>query len=249
MSRRRPLEATSTPLKRARKNESNGSSPTPRLYPVHLERADQGSDDYTEVSFDDEQILRHHYTTHVTPPPLAYTPLPPCLATIEPLDAFLIWDEVISTLPAREIDEFIKSSVDDLVLIPRESEVTLVSVDLECSMPIDSPHLPCIVVLRDEEIDLLLRDDLDTLSTGDREIDFDPSRDIEELKCLLADDPIAVPRVFDEPLGNSDSMSRSSVTSDLLEELIAEIGLDDSIATGIDDGYYDSEGNILYFEQ
>ncbi|GJW14579.1 hypothetical protein Tco_0018712 [Tanacetum coccineum] len=209
----------------------------------------EGSDDYTEVSLDDEQILRHHYTTHVTPLQLSYTPLPPCLATMEPLDAFLMGDEVISTLPVREIDKFIKSSVDDLVLIPRESEVTLVSVDLECIMPIDSPHFHCIVVLGDEEIDLLLRDDLDTLSTGDREIDFDPNRDIQKLECLLADDPIAVPRVFDEPLGNSDSMSRSSVTSDLLEELIAEIGLDDSIPTRNDDGYYDSEGDILNFKQ
>ncbi|GJR77588.1 hypothetical protein Tco_0089953 [Tanacetum coccineum] len=39
-------------------------------------------------------------------------------------------------------------------------------------------------------------------------------------------------------------------TSDLLfEELIAEIGLDNSIPTGIDDGYYDSEGDIQYLEQ
>ncbi|GKD68814.1 hypothetical protein Tco_1322904 [Tanacetum coccineum] len=219
--------------------------PNPR---VEVEEP-EGSDDYTEVSLDDEQILRHHYTTHVTPLQLSYTPLPPCLATMEPLDAFLMGDEVISTLPAREIDEFIKSSVDDLVPIPRESEVTLVSVDLKCIMPIDSPHFHCIVVLGDEEIDLLLRDDLDTLSTGDREIDFDPSRDIEELECLLANDPIHVPRVFDEPLGNFDSMSRSSVTSDLLEELIVKIGLNDSIPTGNDDGYYDLEGDILYFEQ
>ncbi|GJS77038.1 hypothetical protein Tco_0726919 [Tanacetum coccineum] len=58
-------------------------------------------------------------------------------------------------------------------------------------------------------IDLLLRNDLDTLSTGDREINFNPSRDIEELERLLADDPVSVPRMFDEPLGNSDSMPRS----------------------------------------
>ncbi|GJT45204.1 hypothetical protein Tco_0953919 [Tanacetum coccineum] len=168
---------------------------------------------------------------------------------MEPLDAFLMGDEVISTILAREIDEFIKSSVDDLVPIPKESEVTLVNPVLECNMPIDSPPLPCIVVLGDEEIDLLLRDNLDTLSTGDREINFNPSRDIEELKPLLADDPIPVTKVFDEPLGNSDSMSRPSETSDLLDELIVEIDLDDSIPTGIDDGYYDSEGDILYFKQ
>ncbi|GKA30992.1 hypothetical protein Tco_0717297 [Tanacetum coccineum] len=64
------------------------------------------------------------------------------------------------------------------------------------------------LTLRDN-IDLLLGEHLDTLSTGDREIDFNPSRDIEELERLLADDLIPVPRVFDEPLGHSDSISRS----------------------------------------
>ncbi|GJZ30628.1 hypothetical protein Tco_0575675, partial [Tanacetum coccineum] len=169
-----------------------------------------GSNDFTEVPFDDEQFLRHHNTALVTPPPLAYTPTPPVLATIEPLDTFLTGNEVISTIPERENDEFIKSSVDDLVPIPRESELTLDSIDLECSMPID-PLLPCTDVLRDTivDIDLLLGEHLDTLSTGDREIDFNPIRDIEELERLLADDPVLVPMMFDEPLGNSDLVPRS----------------------------------------
>nr|GFB19313.1 hypothetical protein [Tanacetum cinerariifolium] len=50
------------------------------------------------------------------------------------------------------------------------------------------------------DIDLLLGEHLDTLSTGDSEIDFNPSMDIEELECLLPDDPVPVPWVFDEPL-------------------------------------------------
>ncbi|GKA70482.1 hypothetical protein Tco_0776621 [Tanacetum coccineum] len=170
----------------------------------------KGSNYFTEVPFDDEQILRQYNTAHVTPPPLAYTSPPPVLATMEPLDTFLIGDEVISTIPERENDEFIKSSVDDLVLILRESELILDSIDLKCSMPIDPP-LPCTDVLGDTivDIDLLLGEHLDTLSTGDREVDFNPSRDIEELECLLADDPVPVPRVFDEPLGNSDLVPRS----------------------------------------
>ncbi|GKA99985.1 hypothetical protein Tco_0827979, partial [Tanacetum coccineum] len=153
--------------------------------------------------------------------------------------------------PTWEINEFIKSSVEDLAPIPRKSEVTLVSTVLECSMLIDSPSLPCTDVLGDAILDINLPfgEHLDTLSTGDREIDFNPSRDIKELERLLANNPIPIPKVFDEPLGNSDLMSRSSETSDLFEELIAEIGLDDSIPTGIDDRYYDSEGDILYFEQ
>ncbi|GKC45503.1 hypothetical protein Tco_1063225 [Tanacetum coccineum] len=95
----------------------------------------------------------------------------------------------------------------------------------------------------DINIDLLLGEQLDTLLTGDREIDFNPIRDIEELERLLADDPVPVLRVFDDPLGNSDSMSRSIETSDLiLEELTAEIGLDDLIPTDIVIVYYGSRG-------
>ncbi|GJX34855.1 hypothetical protein Tco_0246412 [Tanacetum coccineum] len=255
--------------------------------------------------------------------------------TKEPSDTLLMGDEVISTTPKKENDEFIKSSVDDLVLIPRESEVTSICDDLECDMPVNTPlpttdvreedfdinsplgeyvvdflmenadvarlprhlvkqlfnhliknlsltkgmsdeplgddskprsydvtfsnhlfdfnndytlcydnplfdeefedissldlpeltpvideftllvtpPLPCTDVLGDAtvDIDLLLGEHLDTLSIGDREIDFNPS--------------------------NFDSMSRSSETSNLFEELIAEFGLDDSIPTEIDDSF------------
>ncbi|GJS93269.1 hypothetical protein Tco_0800237 [Tanacetum coccineum] len=142
----------------------------------------EGSDDYTKVTYDKEQCLSDHYTTPVTPS--TYTPSIP------------------------ETDEFIKYSVDDLVPILRESEVTFDS-NLKCDMPATTP-LPTTGV-REENLDinLLLGEHLDTLSTGDREVDFNPSRDIEELERLLADDPVPVPRVFDEPLGHSDSISRS----------------------------------------
>nr|GEU35492.1 hypothetical protein [Tanacetum cinerariifolium] len=145
----------------------------------------EGSNDYTEVTYDNEQCLSDHYTAHVTPS--AYTLSIPFLATMKPADTLLMGDEVISTIPIRKTNEFIKSSVDDLVLIPKDSEVTSDS-DSECDMP--------------------AREHLDTLSTGDKEIDFDPIRDIEELERLLADDLVLVPRVFDEPLGN-DSKPRS----------------------------------------
>ncbi|GJX68313.1 hypothetical protein Tco_0304040 [Tanacetum coccineum] len=236
------------------------------------------------------------------------------LHTKEPSDTLLMRDEVISTTLERENDEFIKSSFDDLVPIPKESEVTSVCNDLECDMPVNTPlsttnvreedfdinsplgeqvvnflmenvdvaglprhlvkrlfshlvkypsltkgmsdeplgddskprsydstfdeefedissldlpeltpvidestllvtlPLPCTDVLGDAIVDtgLLLGEHLDTLSTGDR-----------ELTSIL--------------VGNSDSMSRSSETSDLFEAFIVEFGLDDSIPTEIDD--------------
>nr|GFA22358.1 hypothetical protein [Tanacetum cinerariifolium] len=170
---------------------------------------------------------------------------------MEPLDALLIRNEVVSTTPVRENDKFIKSSVDDLVLNLRESKVTFVC-NLECGMPFDSPHLPRTNVLRDAkvEIDLPFGEQVDTLLMGDREIDFNSFRDLGNLRSSLVDDPVPIPRMFDEPLGNSNSMSRSFETSDfLLEELTAEIGLDNLIPKKINDGYYDSHGDILYLEQ
>ncbi|GKE45117.1 hypothetical protein Tco_1472401 [Tanacetum coccineum] len=72
--------------------------------------------------------------------------------TMEPFNTFLMGDEIISTITERENDEFIKSSVDDLVLIPRELEVTSVCDDLECDMPVNTP-LPTTDV-REEDFDI-----------------------------------------------------------------------------------------------
>ncbi|GJX02202.1 hypothetical protein Tco_0186115 [Tanacetum coccineum] len=62
----------------------------------------------------------------------------------EPTNTLLMGDEVISTIPARETNKFINSSVDDLVPIPRESEETSDSV-LECDMPATTP-LPLLIM-------------------------------------------------------------------------------------------------------
>ncbi|GJT92501.1 RNA-directed DNA polymerase, eukaryota, reverse transcriptase zinc-binding domain protein [Tanacetum coccineum] len=102
----------------------------------------KGSDDYTEATYDKEQCLSDHYTAPVTPP--AYTSSILFLATMEPTDTLLMGDEVISTIPAKETDEFIKSSVDDFVPIPRESEVTS-DIVLECDMPVTTP-LPLLIM-------------------------------------------------------------------------------------------------------
>ncbi|GJU73978.1 hypothetical protein Tco_1265383 [Tanacetum coccineum] len=54
--------------------------------------------------------------------------LPPCVAvtpvllTEEPVDSLIIEDEHLDTIPATKSDEVIKSSVEDLVLIPSESK-------------------------------------------------------------------------------------------------------------------------------
>ncbi|GKC07087.1 hypothetical protein Tco_0998697 [Tanacetum coccineum] len=140
--------------------------------------------------------------------------------TKEPSDTLLMGDEVIITTPERENDEFIKSSIDDLVPIPRESEVTSVCDDLECDMPVNAP-LPTTDV-REENFDI-------NSPLGEYVVDF-----------LMENVDVAnLPR----------HLVKSIETSNLiLEELTIDIGLDDSIPTEIDDGYYDLEGYILFLE-
>ncbi|GKA71043.1 hypothetical protein Tco_0777182 [Tanacetum coccineum] len=262
----------------------------------------EGSNDNIKVTLDKEQFLSSHNITQVTPP--AYTPSLPFLATMEPTDTLLMGDEVISTIPAREIDKFIKSSVDDLVPIPRESDVTSDS-NLECDMPINTP-LPTtdfreenfeinsplgeyVVDFLMENVDvadlprhlvkqlfshlvknasLIKRMSDEPLGDDSKHRSYDitfsnflfefnddftlcndnPLFDEEFEDISSLDPPKSAPLNY-EPLGNSDSMSRSIETSDLIfEELTAEVSLDNSIPTKIDDGYYDSEGHILFLE-
>ncbi|GKC26589.1 hypothetical protein Tco_1033883 [Tanacetum coccineum] len=65
------------------------------------------------------------------PPSIAIIPV---LLTIEPEDSLIMGDEDLSTIPEKESDEFIKSSVEDLVPIPSESEDTSES-DSDCDLP------------------------------------------------------------------------------------------------------------------
>ncbi|GJU18279.1 hypothetical protein Tco_1146245 [Tanacetum coccineum] len=51
-----------------------------------------------------------------------------------PEDSLIMGDEDLRTIPEKESDEFIKSSVEDLVPIPKESEDTSDS-DKECDLP------------------------------------------------------------------------------------------------------------------
>ncbi|GJX41661.1 hypothetical protein Tco_0256651 [Tanacetum coccineum] len=165
------------------------------------------SDDYTKVPFDDEKILRQHYTTHVTPPPLAYTPPPPFLTTMEPADTLLIGDEVISTTLARENDELIKSSVDDLVPILRESEVTSDS-NLERDMPVNTPFTTTDVKEENFDINSPLGEQVVDFLMENVDVADLPRHLVKQLFSHLVKNPSLTKRMSDEPLGD-DSKPRS----------------------------------------
>ncbi|GJR35738.1 hypothetical protein Tco_1211422 [Tanacetum coccineum] len=66
-----------------------------------------------------------------TPPSIEITVV---LPTLEPEDSLIMGNEELSTIPEKESDEFIKSSVEELVLILSESEDTAES-DSDCDLP------------------------------------------------------------------------------------------------------------------
>ncbi|GKC46626.1 putative reverse transcriptase domain-containing protein [Tanacetum coccineum] len=76
---------------------------------------DDDDNDYEERSIPLRDIISE------LPPSIAITFV---LPTLEPEDSFIMGNEELSTIPKKESDEFIKSSVNDLVPIPSESEDT-----------------------------------------------------------------------------------------------------------------------------
>nr|GFC20041.1 hypothetical protein [Tanacetum cinerariifolium] len=58
-----------------------------------------------------------------------HSAITPVLSTEEPVDSLSMEDEHLDTIPATKSDEVIKSSVEDLVSIPSESEVSSIDDD------------------------------------------------------------------------------------------------------------------------
>ncbi|GJU82457.1 putative reverse transcriptase domain-containing protein [Tanacetum coccineum] len=86
---------------------------------------DDDDDDDEESSISLRDIISQ------LPQSIAITPV---LPTMEPEDSLIMGNEELNTIPEKESDEFIKSSVEDLVPIPSESEDTSGS-DSDCDLP------------------------------------------------------------------------------------------------------------------
>ncbi|GKB29956.1 hypothetical protein Tco_0869357 [Tanacetum coccineum] len=128
--------------------------------------------------------------------------------TKEPSDAFLMRDEFISTTPERENDKFIKSSVDNLVPIPRESEVTSVCDDLECDMPATIPLPTTSVIEEDFDINSPLGEQVVDFLIENVDVADLPRHMVKQLFGLLVKNLSSTKRMSDEPLGD-DSKPRS----------------------------------------
>ncbi|GKE12022.1 hypothetical protein Tco_1415573 [Tanacetum coccineum] len=101
---------------------------------------------------------------------------------MEPADTLLMRDEDSSTNPARETNKFIKSSVDDLVSIPRESEATL-----------DREHVVDFLIENEDIADL-------------------PKHLVKQLLTHLVKNPTSTKIMSDDPLGDDSKPRSYDVT-------------------------------------
>nr|GEX45204.1 hypothetical protein [Tanacetum cinerariifolium] len=78
------------------------------------------------------------------PPSIVITTSPPILPTEDPEVSLIIGNEKLNTILGKDSNEFINSSVEDLIPIPCESEDTSGS-DMECILPLCDNFSPMYI--------------------------------------------------------------------------------------------------------
>nr|GEZ81270.1 hypothetical protein [Tanacetum cinerariifolium] len=117
----------------------------------------------------------------------------PVLSTEEPVNSLSMGDEHLDTISATESDEVIKSSVEDLVSIPKfNSENSNAEIESFSPSPIPNEDSDSFM----EEIDLSFNLD-DLMPPSIEDDDNDSEGDNLFLERLLHDDPIPLPDTLD----------------------------------------------------
>nr|GFA65355.1 hypothetical protein [Tanacetum cinerariifolium] len=180
----------------------------------------------------------------------------PVLSNKETKDSLIIGDEHLDTIPEKESDEFIKSSVENLVPNPSESE-DLSNIGSECDMAVCNDFITFYNLLFDADDNFSSSDDK-SFSDEDvpKEIYSNPLFDEEIISIKIDPHHFNAESDLIEYLLNQDSLIISSFKIDsLLDEFVGELIFLKSIPPGIDEADcienddYDSEGDILFLEE
>nr|GEY93039.1 hypothetical protein [Tanacetum cinerariifolium] len=171
------------------------------------------------------------------------------LPTVETEDSLRMGDEHLDTILTTESDEFIKSSVKNLVLSPSESKDLS---DSECDVPACDYFTTFSNLLFDADDNFFSSDD-ESYSDEDisKKIYSNPLFDKEIISMKI--DPHQMNVEFDliESLLNHDSLivSSSSKIDSLLDEFASELILLKTIPSRIDETDYDPEEEICLIEK
>ncbi|GJR61356.1 hypothetical protein Tco_1503518, partial [Tanacetum coccineum] len=193
--------------------------------------------------------------------------LPPCVAITsvlspeEPVDSLIMENEHLDTILETESDKFIKSSVENLVPTPSESE-DFSDIECECDLPLrdDSPESNFTNFsnpLFDANYDDASSDeegfkissnplfDLDEVSPIDKEV-LGNANSIPpgiEISCFNPESDL-----LESLLNRDSSIDSSQKINFLLDEFAGELTRLQSIPPGIDIINLDPEGDILFLE-
>nr|GEY08721.1 hypothetical protein [Tanacetum cinerariifolium]GEY18638.1 hypothetical protein [Tanacetum cinerariifolium] len=166
--------------------------------------------------------------------------------TNQPEYSLSMGDEHLSTISKTESDEVIKSSVENLVPIPSEFEVTS---DNENTLIDSSPKLDYLL----EEFSGELAH-IDPIPPGIEEADFDIEEEIHFVENLFYDN--SSPRLLKELNAEIANMILESLSLHLIpvedshmEEINLFLAMDDLMPPGIENNDYDSEGDIYFLEE
>ncbi|GKA76757.1 hypothetical protein Tco_0783218 [Tanacetum coccineum] len=159
---------------------------------------------------------------------------------MEPEDSLIMGDEDLRTIHKKELDEFIKSSVEDFFPTPSESE-DMSDSDKEYDLPFCDKSVTFSNPLFDVNDDFT-SSDYESL----------PEEDVQEENFKIYSNPLFefddkyifsdVNPLFNEVL--EDNENKDSYISNLDELALLDI----DVSTDVENGYQDSEGDIIYFE-
>nr|GEU39965.1 hypothetical protein [Tanacetum cinerariifolium] len=164
----------------------------------------------------------------------------PDLPTEEPEDSLSMGDEHLSTITKTESDEVIKSSVENLVPIPSESEVTS---ENDNTLIDSSPKFDYLLKEFSGELA-----HINLIPSGIEEADFDLEEEIRLVENLLYDN--SSPRPSEELNAEIADMIRESLSPSLIpvedsdshkEEIDLFLATNDLMPPGIENDDYDSE--------
>ncbi|GJU70816.1 hypothetical protein Tco_1262221 [Tanacetum coccineum] len=167
-------------------------------------------DDDNDDDDDEESTIPLNVIISQLPPSIAITTV---LPTMEPEDSFIMGDENLSTISEKESDEFIKSSVEDLVPIPNESKDTS-----DNDIGIDLPFCDNFVTFSNSHFN----SNYDFTSSNDESL---PKEDVQEENF----------KIYSNPLFEFDDKYISSDVNPLFNEVLEDIEREDSYVSKLDE--------------
>nr|GEV62581.1 hypothetical protein [Tanacetum cinerariifolium] len=164
----------------------------------------------------------------------------------EPFNSLSMGDEHLDTIPATESDEFIKSSVENLVPIPSESEG-----ESECDVPTYEEFTTFLNILFDSDYDFYSSDD-QSFSDEDlsKEIHSNPLFDEEIIPMKINPHHFnAESDLIESMLNHDSSIIISSKIDSLFDEFAGELTLLKSIPSGIDETDFDPKEETHFIKR